>query len=634
MALLPSIDYKHVLSELSVNREIPCEVIRELISNSYDAAAKNIAYAPLSQYEGFLFYDDGIGLSREAKVNGISPYEAFFSIGKSTKVMGDQIGYKCQGSKLCFACNRFAIITRDKEDQEWHFFSIENPKVNLSLHSEITPKATSTPWDDLFTFFSSPDERTTRILNQFNQGFFEEKFKKSGVLVVILHFECEEYIKYFNELNPSEYEKSYLYNYVRFFTKHGDVNFLDENQGFSRKNVLEFSKIKSKKNDIHFRIWCGIEWKSIPQGYPYLEVESEKSSSPKIVSDLRYGRFSSRHASVVEFNQRKYSLIFAIDGNKRALEGYSNLGRKGSNKSGIRLTDQRGTFIASHGIKSCSYNDLFNHPLLSDFSVLQDLKAQLHYIFIIDGSFSLVTNRNEITEETLATLKSSEFVEKIKSFLENSKRAEVFNELILRLNRDASDIDLDKAIKSVNELKSSVQKRERFRVKSIDYLADKWFLSPTSGEEHWVGSLYAIFSNFVKLQNPYFEFWNRPITYSARGIDSLGQNLNERTLSKSTLKSIEYKFIFSNKDTFNHPLHLTDVIICWEVDISDLAKPVTDSYERFGGLTRKNHEGLDYFEISNVQSKLGDIYDNHQIIVLSLKTLLNLSFDISFTSPT
>lgn len=35
----PTISYTHILSELSVNRKDPCEVIRELISNSYDAKA-------------------------------------------------------------------------------------------------------------------------------------------------------------------------------------------------------------------------------------------------------------------------------------------------------------------------------------------------------------------------------------------------------------------------------------------------------------------------------------------------------------------------------------------------------------------------------------------------------------------
>lgn len=63
MSQYPEIDYKHVLSELSVNRKDPCEVIRELISNSYDAKASNIKIYPLFQYEGFIFFDNGTGLS-------------------------------------------------------------------------------------------------------------------------------------------------------------------------------------------------------------------------------------------------------------------------------------------------------------------------------------------------------------------------------------------------------------------------------------------------------------------------------------------------------------------------------------------------------------------------------------------
>src|SRR5690349_21739484 len=99
----PQIEFRHVLGELSVNRNDPCEVLRELISNSYDARAKRITYIPLKDQQGLIFFDDGVGLDHESAVNGITPWEAFFSIGKSTKKQGDSIGYKCQGSKLCFA---------------------------------------------------------------------------------------------------------------------------------------------------------------------------------------------------------------------------------------------------------------------------------------------------------------------------------------------------------------------------------------------------------------------------------------------------------------------------------------------------------------------------------------------------
>ena len=68
----PQIDFKHVLSELSVNRTDPCEVLRELISNSYDAKAGKIWYAPLAHYAGFIFADNGECLSTTEKRNGIT----------------------------------------------------------------------------------------------------------------------------------------------------------------------------------------------------------------------------------------------------------------------------------------------------------------------------------------------------------------------------------------------------------------------------------------------------------------------------------------------------------------------------------------------------------------------------------
>ena len=42
--LTPQVDFSRVLKEISVNRNDPCEIIRELVSNSYDAKAKNIWY--------------------------------------------------------------------------------------------------------------------------------------------------------------------------------------------------------------------------------------------------------------------------------------------------------------------------------------------------------------------------------------------------------------------------------------------------------------------------------------------------------------------------------------------------------------------------------------------------------------
>jgi len=42
MALHPEPSFQHTLREISVNRANPCELVRELISNSYDAGARGL----------------------------------------------------------------------------------------------------------------------------------------------------------------------------------------------------------------------------------------------------------------------------------------------------------------------------------------------------------------------------------------------------------------------------------------------------------------------------------------------------------------------------------------------------------------------------------------------------------------
>ena len=169
--LTPQVDFSHVLKEISVNRNDPCEIIRELISNAYDAKAKNIWYAPLKESDGFIFFDDGEGLSM-CETNGISAYESFFSIGKSTKLKGSEsIGYKCQGSKLCFASGAVTVITKTAEEQNWRVTSIDDPRSKLNTNMDITPRSSPMPWAELSTLFPAPDQDTVDTLNLFSEDF-------------------------------------------------------------------------------------------------------------------------------------------------------------------------------------------------------------------------------------------------------------------------------------------------------------------------------------------------------------------------------------------------------------------------------------------------------------------------------
>ena len=80
MLMTPEVSFTHTLSEISVNRADPCELVRELISNAYDAGATLMRAYALTDKRGLLFFDNGTGLSRDDRDrrNDILPYVAFF----------------------------------------------------------------------------------------------------------------------------------------------------------------------------------------------------------------------------------------------------------------------------------------------------------------------------------------------------------------------------------------------------------------------------------------------------------------------------------------------------------------------------------------------------------------------------
>lgn len=253
--LRPRINYRHTLLELSVNRKDPCEVIRELISNSYDAGASIIQIYPLLQYSGFIFFDNGTGISDKQEVNGVTPLDAFFSIGLTTKTKGQSIGYKCQGSKLCFASGKFALITRCQEENEsyWRTVIIDNPRDTLDSENEnVEVSEDRQPWKTLLDLLHPPDSRTIPILEQLNEDYFNSKFK-SGTLILVKDLKVDNFSNYYS----TDKEHPYIKSYIRFYTRHGDVRILQpERTGFRSVDAGNFKTCSSTYNDrCHLFLW-------------------------------------------------------------------------------------------------------------------------------------------------------------------------------------------------------------------------------------------------------------------------------------------------------------------------------------------------------------------------------------------
>ena len=637
--LTPSMNFSHVLNEISVNRKDPCEVVRELISNSYDANADKMIYFPLYKEHGFIFFDNGCGLDATKKINGITPYESFFSIGESTKRLSeDYVGYKCQGSKLCFASNKIVVITRCEGEKFWRIKEINDPRKTIDIGYDLAPVESEKPWSYLDTFFKNPDSRTESVVNFLDQTFFNENFA-TGTMVLVEEIDVEKFSNYFSPAKDGDVKKSYLYNYIKLYTKHGDVNLIKDEHGF-RKEAQEMFLQHIKNMNSILQVWYKGELHSIHPGYKYLNMPDKASlkdiKGPLDVSRLSDGQFVSRFAAKTDIDSQVYTFILAVDGNRRALKGYSNLDRRGKSISGIRLTDQRGLFISAKGVRTCQYNELFHHPLLEeDFGALADANAQSHYMFVIDGPFYLVTNRNSLSNASLKILHEDNFVKKIKDFLNNAKSCEsVFGDLCDVLKSLRVDAKRESQVKQLSNLKKGIRERDRFRITTVEALKEHLFVAPVKGEEHWVGALYSTLGHFVgNVDEKYKQFWLQPLTFSGQGIDSVGHTNKQPSLKDSDMNSIEYKYKFEDI-SFNHPLYITDYIVCWEMENIDNGVTIRDDFDCFGKIERIEDSDLFEitYEIKNIESKDGNWYSKN-VTVICLKTLIEKTFNIVLTNP-
>lgn len=617
--LRPEIDFQHVLKELSVNRNDPCEIVRELVSNSYDARATKIRLGVVSSKKGICFFDNGIGLDRSSRINGITPYEAFFSIGKSTKVKGDGgVGYKCQGSKLCFAASRFLVITKTENEKNWLFKVIENPRNTLSPTFDITPEVAIDPSSVLSDFFVGADAQGRKVVESFDTDFFATC--SSGTLVAIMDLDAEGFNKYF-VLGASP-EKSYLFNYIRHYTRHGDTTYITKAEGFTASDIKQ---VASGRKGVEFRLWANDAYVEVPYGFPYLAGEVDKDvKDPLEVARLRDGRFSARAAKRIVYAGQSYAFVLTVDGNRRAHDGYEHLDRKGASKSGVRLADQRGVWVSANGIKISRFNEILARTELESYSVLADAESSSHYQLIIDGDFELVTNRNSVSRSSTSALDDSVFVTDLKKFLDSARDANsVFKNLLLRLRREQTEAKLNQQIEMLEESKRIMKTRERFDI------IDRRYVSPLPGEEYLVGVLYAELGARVESNNAQAALWKRVLTFSTLGIDTIATN-NPKSFKDDDLVAVEYKYSFSASGPFNHALCIVDMIVAWEVDLTS-GQQVRDEYGCFGDVVA-SADG--HFEIVDIENVDGESYVGHRVAVVSLRKLIQETFGhVKFIKP-
>ncbi|QSG02807.1 ATP-binding protein [Natranaeroarchaeum sulfidigenes] len=132
----PKVNEVNEFLEIASDFEDPLEVIRESLSNSYDAGASEVKISIRNQPEGsdIIIEDDGHGMNER-------DLESFFDLGNSRKT--DSIGYKGHGTKIFYKSDHIEVTTvRDGKsyravmEEPWEKLNRkELPKYELTKHS-------------------------------------------------------------------------------------------------------------------------------------------------------------------------------------------------------------------------------------------------------------------------------------------------------------------------------------------------------------------------------------------------------------------------------------------------------------------------------------------------------------------
>jgi len=104
MKKAPKVNEVNEFLEIASDFEDPLEVIRESLSNAYDAEATSVGISIRNKPDGsdIIIEDDGKGMNER-------DIESFFDLGNSRKT--DSIGYKGHGTKIFYKSDRIEVTT-------------------------------------------------------------------------------------------------------------------------------------------------------------------------------------------------------------------------------------------------------------------------------------------------------------------------------------------------------------------------------------------------------------------------------------------------------------------------------------------------------------------------------------------
>ena len=150
--LTPKVDSAQEFIEIALDFSNPLDLVREAISNAFDAHAKNITleFSVIQEYGEkvlkIVIKDDGDGMDTEG-------LQSFFDLGNSLRRGNDDsIGEKGHGTKVYFNSKKIEVLT---QKNNYKFYAImdepsrklldrEIPEVNLKIEDDPSGESGTT----------------------------------------------------------------------------------------------------------------------------------------------------------------------------------------------------------------------------------------------------------------------------------------------------------------------------------------------------------------------------------------------------------------------------------------------------------------------------------------------------------
>jgi len=504
--IVPEVSRLNEFIEISQDFANPLDLLREAISNSYDAAAKRIIIdcSVITEHGTDVLKislkDDGSGMNEPA-------LKSFFDLGNSTRKKDDpeKIGEKGHGTKVFFNSSRIQVKTTYRGYTREAI--MEEPRQSLHAH---------------------PDHPfVVNVTGRKNKGAIP------GTEITILGY---------NGNDTRSFNHDWMKDYILWFTKHGSI-----------ESIFGRSQYRNVKLWLRGLGFTGNDYELIRFGHVFPKESDGDIEQLKTKHGWRSDQhFCSRLVKIgnlKRYPQLEYQMVFSLEGTLVKTDSNPMIRYKGrrSKPGDYRVQDRYGLWLCKDFIPIERQNNWIvgdgrgsEYTRLHAFINCQGINLTANRASAQNTHADILEDLQQIIEEEYQSLTMSDDWEE----WENLSR---FGDSERSKEREQRD------------LSRRTKHARRAKIANFNGLI---LVEPR--QEHGV---YALVLRLGVAYPDVLPF--RIVDYDTwAGIDAIVKSDSDTPVQDANLFYVEFKHTLINE--FNHSFENTRNIVCWDTDVREL----------------------------------------------------------------